>query len=63
MAYAKHTEEVLANTIDFIERLESTCTDKESVNKIREFMVKNGYWENKITHDDRRINREVPQNI
>jgi hypothetical protein len=63
MVYAKHTEELLDKAIDFIERIESTCTDKETVNKIREFMVKNGYWENTITHDDRRINREVPQNI
>jgi hypothetical protein len=58
MAYT-HIEDQLVKAIDFIERLESTCTDKESVEKIREFMLKNGYWENSITHEDRRLNREV----
>lgn len=58
MAYT-HIEDQLVKAIDFIERLESTCTDKQSVEKIREFMLKNGYWENNITHEDRRLNREV----
>ena len=58
MAYT-HIEDQLVKAIDFIERLESTCTDKQSVEKIKEFMLKNGYWENNITHEDRRLNREV----
>lgn len=51
MADNKHIEEACVDLIGFLERIESTTTDKITASEIRNYMYQQGYWSKEEEHD------------
>jgi len=51
MADNKNIEEACVDLIGFLERIESTTTDKITAREIRNYMYQQGYWSKEQEHD------------